>query len=80
MIGAGLGGAGGFFNGLKITTKLGQTGALKRTQMTNYIMKQGAARANMLGTLAVLYSGFGVLCSWLRGKEIKIEQSRTCMI
>lgn len=68
MVGAALGGVGGFYNGLKITTKLGQTGPLRRTQMLNYIMKQGAARANTLGTIAVLYSGFGVILSWLRGK------------
>lgn len=67
MVGAGLGGIGGFYNGLKSTTKLGQTGSLRRTQMLNYIMKQGAARANTLGTIAVLYSGFGVILSWLRG-------------
>lgn len=67
MVGAALGGAGGFYNGLKSTTKLGQTGPLRRTQMLNYIMKQGAARANTLGTIAVLYSGFGVILSWLRG-------------
>lgn len=68
MVGAALGGVGGFYNGLKSTTKLGQTGPLRRTQMLNYIMKQGAARANTLGTIAVLYSGFGVILSWLRGK------------
>lgn len=69
MAGAALGGVGGFYNGLKSTTKLGQTGALRRTQMINYVMKQGAARANTLGTIAVMYSGIGVILSWLRGTD-----------
>ena len=72
MAGAAIGGVGGFYNGLKSTTKLGQTGALRRTQMINYVMKQGAARANTLGTIAVMYSGFGVILSWLRGMFVNI--------
>jgi len=69
MTGAAIGGVGGFFSGLKSTTMLGQSGALRRTQMINYIMKSGAARANTLGTVAVMYSSFGVIISYLRGKE-----------
>jgi mitochondrial import inner membrane translocase subunit TIM23 len=33
------------------------------------VMKQGAASANTLGVVAVMYSGFGVLLSWGRGED-----------
>lgn len=32
-------------------------------------MKHGSAQANTLGTIAVMYSAFGVLISWLRQTE-----------
>lgn len=32
-------------------------------------MKQGSATANTLGTLAVMYSGFGVVLQWVRGED-----------
>jgi len=32
-------------------------------------MKQGAASANTLGVVAVMYSGFGVLLSYARGED-----------
>lgn len=67
MIGAALGGASGFYNGLKATTLAGQTGKLRRTQLINYIMKKGSATANTFGSVAVIYSAFGVILSWARG-------------
>lgn len=69
MVGAGIGGAAGLYNGVRATTLAGQTGKLRRTQLLNHIMKQGSATANTLGTLAVMYSGFGVLFSWARGED-----------
>ncbi|KAF5280982.1 hypothetical protein FQA39_LY05187 [Lamprigera yunnana] len=69
MIGAGIGGANGFYNGLKATTLAGQTGNLRRTQMLNHIMKKGSATANTLGSIAVIYSAFGVILSWVRGTD-----------
>lgn len=36
-------------------------------------MKQGSATANTLGTLAVMYSGFGVLLQWIRGEDDDIN-------
>lgn len=36
-------------------------------------MKQGSATANSLGTLAVLYSIFGVLLQWGRGTDDNIN-------
>ena len=36
-------------------------------------MKQGSATANTFGTIAVLYSAFGVLLSWARGEDDEIN-------
>ncbi|XP_018331158.1 mitochondrial import inner membrane translocase subunit Tim23 [Agrilus planipennis] len=69
MLGAAVGGATGFFNGLKATTLAGETGKLRRTQMLNHIMKKGSATANTLGSIAVIYSAFGVFLSWARGAD-----------
>ncbi|KAK9744974.1 hypothetical protein QE152_g7274 [Popillia japonica] len=69
MIGASIGGGMGFVNGLKATTLEGQTGKLRRTQMLNHIMKKGSATANTLGSIAVIYSAFGVILSWARGTD-----------
>lgn len=32
-------------------------------------MKHGSAQANTLGTIAVMYSAFGVLFTWARGTD-----------
>ncbi|XP_057669206.1 mitochondrial import inner membrane translocase subunit Tim23 isoform X2 [Diorhabda carinulata] len=69
MIGAALGGASGFYNGLKASTLAGQTGKLRRTQLLNHIMKKGGATANTFGSVAVIYSAFGVILSWARGND-----------
>lgn len=69
MIGAGIGGVAGFYNGIKAANLAQQTGKLRRTQLINHVMKQGSATANTLGTIAVLYSAFGVLLSLARGED-----------
>lgn len=69
MIGAGIGGVAGFYNGIKATNLAQQTGKLRRTQLLNHVMKQGSATANTFGTIAVLYSAFGVLLSLARGED-----------
>lgn len=66
MIGASIGGLAGFYNGIKATNLANQTGKLRRTQMLNHVMKQGSATASTFGTIAVLYSVFGVMLSWAR--------------
>ncbi|CRL00739.1 CLUMA_CG013995, isoform A [Clunio marinus] len=73
MIGAGIGGMAGFYNGVKATNLAKQSGKLRRTQLLNHVMKQGSATANTLGTIAVLYSAFGVLLSWGRGEDDEIN-------
>ncbi|KAG5899358.1 hypothetical protein JTB14_036847 [Gonioctena quinquepunctata] len=69
MAGAALGGASGFYNGLRATTLAGQTGKLRRTQLLNHIMKKGSATANTCGSVAVIYSAFGVILSYARGTD-----------
>ncbi|XP_017107042.2 mitochondrial import inner membrane translocase subunit Tim23 isoform X1 [Drosophila bipectinata] len=69
MIGGGIGGVAGVYNGFKVTKALNQTGKLRRTQLINHIMKQGSGTANTLGTLAVLYSACGVLLQFVRGED-----------
>ncbi|XP_063985242.1 mitochondrial import inner membrane translocase subunit Tim23-like isoform X2 [Diachasmimorpha longicaudata] len=69
ILGAGFGGATGFYRGLKATTLAGQTGKLRRTQLINHVMKNGASVANTLGVVTVMYSGFGVLLQWVRGTD-----------
>lgn len=73
MIGAGIGGIAGFYNGVRATNLAQQTGVLRRTQLLNHVMKQGSATANTFGTVAVLYSAFGVLCSWVRGEDDELN-------
>lgn len=73
MIGAGIGGVAGFYNGIKATNLAQQTGKLRRTQLLNHVMKQGSATANTFGTIAVLYSSFGVLLQWVRGEDDEIN-------
>ncbi|XP_055712663.1 mitochondrial import inner membrane translocase subunit Tim23 [Phlebotomus papatasi] len=73
MAGAAIGGAAGLYNGIKATNLANQTGKLRRTQLLNHVMKQGSATANTLGTIAVMYSGFGVLLQWARGEDDEIN-------
>lgn len=73
MIGAGIGGVAGFYNGLKATTLAQQTGKLRRTQLLNHVMKQGSGTANTFGSLAVMYSVFGVLLQYVRGEDDDIN-------
>lgn len=52
MIGGGIGGIAGFYNGVRATNLAAQTGKLRRTQLLNHVMKQGSATANTFGTVA----------------------------
>lgn len=38
-------------------------------RLLNHVMKQGSATANTFGTLAVMYSGFGVILQYARGED-----------
>lgn len=65
IVGAGVGGINGIWSGFKETKEL--TGAVRKTQMLNFITKQGAASAQTLGVIALIYSIFGVVISKARG-------------
>jgi import inner membrane translocase subunit TIM23 len=69
MVGASVGGLAGFYNGIQATRIAQQTGKLRRTQILNHVMKQGAGTANTLGTIAVFYAAFGVLLSQFRDDD-----------
>lgn len=73
MAGAAVGGINGLYNGLKLTTLAGETGKLRRTQLINHVMKNGSATGTTLGTVAVMYSTFGVCLSWIRGTDDDIN-------
>ncbi|XP_023159833.1 mitochondrial import inner membrane translocase subunit Tim23 [Drosophila hydei] len=73
MIGGGIGGLAGVYNGIKVTNALNQTGKLRRTQLINHVMKQGSGTANTLGTLAVLYSACGVLLQYVRDQDDNVN-------
>lgn len=42
-------------------------------RVLNHVMKKGAASANTLGSIAVIYSGFGVLIETVRGAEDELN-------
>lgn len=67
------GGAIGLFNGLRDTQLAGHTGAVRRTQMINYVMKRGAASANTVGVMAVMYFAFGVILEKARGTDDELN-------
>ncbi|KAF8783463.1 Mitochondrial import inner membrane like protein [Argiope bruennichi] len=73
MTGAFLGGVQGFYGGYKQMSALEQKASVRRTQFLNHITKRGAGTANTLGVVAVMYSGFGVLFSWLRGVDDEVN-------
>ncbi|XP_071035839.1 mitochondrial import inner membrane translocase subunit Tim23 isoform X2 [Parasteatoda tepidariorum] len=73
MTGAFLGGAQGFYGGYKQMAASNQIASIKRTQLLNHITKRGAGTANTLGVVAVMYSGFGVLFSFVRGVDDEIN-------
>jgi len=71
--GGAFGGVNGVYTGLKATTAAQLTGAVRRTQMLNFITKQGASYAQTLGIIALMYSGFGVIISSARGADDEIN-------
>jgi len=71
--GAAFGGVNGILSGWKATRSAQLTGAIRRTQMLNYIAKQGAGSAQTLGVIALMYSIFGVILSKSRGADDEIN-------
>jgi len=73
IAGAGFGGVNGIMSGWTATRSAQLTGAIRRTQMLNYIAKQGAGSAQSLGVIALLYSIFGVAVSKARGADDELN-------
>lgn len=73
ITGAFLGGLNGLYTGMQETKLAGHIGSVRRTQIINFTTKRGAVSANALGVLAVMYSGFGVILSWLRGTDDELN-------
>lgn len=69
MSGSGLGGMAGLYRGLRATTLAGKTGKTRRTQILNYVMKQGTRTGCTLGIIASFYSCIALGVTWLRDKE-----------
>ncbi|XP_045505132.1 mitochondrial import inner membrane translocase subunit Tim23 [Colias croceus] len=69
MTGSGLGGMVGLYKGLRATTLAGQTGKVRRTQLINYVMKQGTTTGCTLGILASFYSTMALGVTWIRDQE-----------
>ncbi|CAH0717773.1 unnamed protein product, partial [Brenthis ino] len=69
MTGSGIGGMAGLYKGLRATTLAGQTGKVRRTQLINYVMKQGTTTGCTLGVIASFYSTLALGITWLRDKE-----------
>lgn len=67
ILGSVLGAANGITTGFKETKSL--TGSIKRTQLLNFITKQGASTSKTFGVIALMYSIFGVVLSLSRGKD-----------
>ncbi|KAK6187752.1 hypothetical protein SNE40_005709 [Patella caerulea] len=71
--GGAVGGLNGLYSGFKETKAAQLTGAVRRTQMLNFIAKQGASSAQTLGVVALMYSIFGVVLSMGRGVEDELN-------
>jgi len=69
LTGGFVGGVLGLGNGIGETKKASMQGALRRTQILNYVTKRSAATAQMLGVVALMYSAFGVIISKCREDE-----------
>jgi hypothetical protein len=70
MIGGGLGSFWGGINGIKAARSLeGASSAIRRTQILNYVTKNGANTANTFGVAAVIYSIIGVGLSFVNENQ-----------
>ena len=55
IVGSGVGGAYGLYDGVRQYALTGMSGKLRRTQILNHTLKSGARMSNALGSLAVIY-------------------------
>ena len=51
---------------MKVVSELKESIAIRRSQLLNYITKNGAGMANTFGTIALVYSAIGVGLSFVQ--------------
>jgi len=73
MTGAGIGGTVGVVRGVKAVADLKESMSVRRSQLLNYITKNGAGMANTFGTIALLYSAIGVGLSFVQDSNDDIN-------
>jgi import inner membrane translocase subunit TIM23 len=73
LLGGAAGGVNGMYKGLKDTQGLQLQNNIWRSQMTNFVAKQGASSAQSLGVIALMYSIFGVVLSKARGVDDEVN-------
>merc|ERR1719228_2655193 len=59
LLGSGIGSVQGLYSGMHATKQY--SGAVRRTQLINYVIKRQSATSRTLGTIAVLYTGIGTI-------------------
>lgn len=74
LLGSSMGCSRGLIQGLRETSSL--SGAVRRSQLINYTIKGGSGIAHRIGTIAVMYSAFGVLLSKVRDTDDEINTSK----
>ena len=77
ITGSMLGGAYGFYDGIRQTAQSGMSGKLRRTQIVNYTLKSGGTVSNSLGAIAVIYSSIYVLGSFIREEDDELKSVAT---
>ena len=73
IVGSGIGGAYGLYDGVRQSALSGMSGKLRRTQILNHTLKSGARMSNALGSLAVIYSCFYSLVSQVREEDDELK-------
>jgi len=73
IVGSGVGGAYGLYDGVRQSALTGMSGKLRRTQILNHTLKSGARMSNALGSLAVIYSCFYSLASLAHEEDDELK-------
>lgn len=73
IVGSGIGGAYGLYDGVRQSALSGMSGKLRRTQILNHTLKSGARMSNALGSLAVIYSCFYSLVSQVHEEDDELK-------
>jgi len=80
MAGAGIGGTVGVARGLKVVSELKESIAVRRSQLLNYVTKNGAGMANTFGTIALVYSAIGVGLSFVQDSNDDLNTATSAIL